>query len=255
MQHHFSQSILLNQDDMLKYMEAHSSREKKIRLSIYRNNVFSSLTEALGEIYPVCKMLVGSQCFDALAYQYIQKNPPSSPVLSQYGEGFANFISQFSELATVPYLNELARLEYQLLQFTHAAEDKTMSPEDIQQKIMSFNDPTQTQWELTTNILLWKTTYAVGEIYHAHNSETDKSLATIHWQEPEYLLLTKNNLYGHFYQVSAEEWHMLSQFLLGRSFSQACAHLDEESLSGMFANIIQKPIIKAIHYLQGDLPC
>ncbi|SHO56102.1 HvfC/BufC N-terminal domain-containing protein [Vibrio quintilis] len=255
MQHHFSQSILFEQDKILTYMKADSSSEKKIRLSIYRNNVFSSLIEALGEVFPVCKMLVGSQCFDALAYQYIQHTPPSSPVLSEYGGEFANFVTQFPELAGIPYLNELARLEYQLLQLTHAAEDKTLSPGEIQQKIMGFDDPTLTQWQLTKNILLWKTTYAVGSIYLAHQAGSQKNLENIDWQKPEFLLLTKKNLYGHFYLISSEEWHMLSQFLLGHSFAQACAHLDEEGLSDMFANIVQKPVIKEIHKVQGDKSC
>ncbi|MEI8634117.1 DNA-binding domain-containing protein [Vibrio sp. PP-XX7] len=75
MQDQFSRSLLFEQNDILaKYIDAKSEQEKQTRFSVYRNNVFSSLIDVLGEIYPICKMVVGDEFFAALAYQYVLKN-------------------------------------------------------------------------------------------------------------------------------------------------------------------------------------
>ncbi|MEI8634116.1 hypothetical protein P4S72_22715 [Vibrio sp. PP-XX7] len=125
----------------------------------------------------------------------------------------------------------------------------SLTPEEIQRQITQLQDPTQTQWQLTDNCILWRTTYAVGSIYMAHQPNATCRLEQINWQEHEYLLLTKKDLYGHCYLIPEEEWHLLSQFKLGRSFAQTCAHLDENQLTQLFVTIIQKPIIQSIRPL------
>ena len=48
------------------------------RLSIYRNNVYTTLTNALKEIYPVILRLVDAPFFEYAAVNYIDRYPSTS---------------------------------------------------------------------------------------------------------------------------------------------------------------------------------
>lgn len=95
------------------------------RAAIHRNNVQASLSAALGARFPVVARLVGPEFFGALARQFIAQHPPTSPVLAEYGAKFADFLDAFEPAREVPYLADIARLEWARHLAWHA-EDATV---------------------------------------------------------------------------------------------------------------------------------
>jgi hypothetical protein len=81
-------------------------------LSIYRNNTVISLTEALATTFPVVVRLVDRRFFDFAADSFIKDNLPTSRCLSEYGRNFPAFLSVFTPAAGLPYLPEVAELEW-----------------------------------------------------------------------------------------------------------------------------------------------
>jgi hypothetical protein len=92
------------------------------RFAVYRNNVAVSLLNALGARFPVVARLVGEEFFRAMAREYVMQDPPRSPLLFKYGEGLAPFIEGFAPAAPIPYLADMARLEYARGLAYHAAD-------------------------------------------------------------------------------------------------------------------------------------
>lgn len=92
------------------------------RFDVYRNNVMSSLVNALRDGFPVIHRLVGEAFFAGLATEYVREHPPTSPCVVRYGDSFSDFIAGFPPAASVPYLADMARLEYALRQAYHAAD-------------------------------------------------------------------------------------------------------------------------------------
>lgn len=82
------------------------------RFGIYRNNTFISLTEALKAIYPVVVRLVDARFFGYLAHEFIKAKPPREARLAVYGRDFAKFIARFPACQGLPYLPDVARLEW-----------------------------------------------------------------------------------------------------------------------------------------------
>ena len=72
------------------------------RFAVYRNNVQSSLINALADGYPVVAQLVGEEFFRAMAATFVQQQPPQSPLMGRYGEAFADFIDVFEPASSVP---------------------------------------------------------------------------------------------------------------------------------------------------------
>ncbi len=92
------------------------------RFDVYRNNMMVSLIEALEASFPVVQRLVGTDFFKAAAKTYIRREPPRSPVLLLYGESFGAFLDGFPPAAGVPYLGDVARLEWARVNAYHAAD-------------------------------------------------------------------------------------------------------------------------------------
>jgi hypothetical protein len=82
------------------------------RFAVYRNNVYASLVDVLAGRFPVTAKLVGADFFWAMARLHAEQTPPSSPVLLGYGAGFPDFIGAFPPAQAVPYLADVARLEW-----------------------------------------------------------------------------------------------------------------------------------------------
>jgi hypothetical protein len=103
----------------------------KTRFDVYRNNVFASLIDALRDSFPVIEKLLGKTYFRALAREFIITSPPESPVLLEYGAGFAGFIETFPPLQDMVWLADIARLEMAWLDAYHAADAKPLGTESF----------------------------------------------------------------------------------------------------------------------------
>ncbi len=91
-------------------------------IAVYRNNVRAALSRALADTFPVVAALVGDDFFKAMAREFFNAHPPSSPMIVEYARGLPNFIATFSPAATLPYLSDVARLEWTWLEAYRAAD-------------------------------------------------------------------------------------------------------------------------------------
>lgn len=82
------------------------------RMAVYRNNVAASLAGVLRAHFPVIERIVGTAFFEAAAVAFVRHSPPVSPVMAEYGGGFADFLEGFSPAVDLPYLSDVARLEW-----------------------------------------------------------------------------------------------------------------------------------------------
>lgn len=103
------------------------------RFAVYRNNVVVGLIDALAERFPVCLRLVGADFFRAMANVFVRASPPRSPILAEYGEDFTAFISDFEPARDLPYLADVARLEWAIGRAYHAVDASPLSLESLRE--------------------------------------------------------------------------------------------------------------------------
>lgn len=102
------------------------------RFNVYRNNVVAGLTSTLEDAFPAVARIVGDEFFAAMAQVYVTTHPPASPLMLDYGGGFADFIGAFEPAArNLPYLRDVARLERAWLEAYHSAEAQAVSRETL----------------------------------------------------------------------------------------------------------------------------
>ncbi|MHA6325435.1 HvfC/BufC family peptide modification chaperone [Roseivivax sp. CAU 1753] len=99
------------------------------RFAVYRNNVAVALTDAIETAFPAITSLIGPENMARVAGSYIRADLPRTPVLSQYGAGFPDFLAASAPLAHLPYLADVARIDLAMRRSYHAA-DHTPLPRD-----------------------------------------------------------------------------------------------------------------------------
>jgi hypothetical protein len=118
----FAAALLDREAPVPEGLASWTGQRPRRRFGVYRNNVSSALGEALAIRHPVVERLVGEAFFRAMAREFALRNPPSSPVLIDYGEGFPDFIASFGPAASLAYLADVARLESAHWRAYHAAD-------------------------------------------------------------------------------------------------------------------------------------
>lgn len=91
------------------------------RIAVYRNNARHNFREALRAVYPVVERLVGARFFDRMADLYGQRHPSTGGDIHRFGGQLATFLGGFAPAAGLPYLPDMARLEWAIHEIFHAA--------------------------------------------------------------------------------------------------------------------------------------
>lgn len=82
------------------------------RIAIHRANVVAAADKALSGAYPVVRQVVGGEFFQGLAREYHRAHPSTSGDLGEFGDAFAPFLAAFEHVQDMPWLADLARLEW-----------------------------------------------------------------------------------------------------------------------------------------------
>ncbi len=99
-----------------------------VGLRVHRNTVLAAIGNALRLSYVAVERLVGEEFFDRMAIDYARLSPPSAPQLDLYGEGFAAHIDGFPGTEGLPYLSELAKLDWQVAALGRLRGDASRGP-------------------------------------------------------------------------------------------------------------------------------
>jgi hypothetical protein len=97
-------------------------------LAVYRNNVMSSLIKVVAARFPVVRRLLGEDCFLETVRRFIAAEPPRSPLLLAYGDGFPHFLRRIGDDACIA---DIADLEVARGKAYHAADAASLSPQEF----------------------------------------------------------------------------------------------------------------------------
>lgn len=144
------------------------------RLAVYRNNVRVTLREVLRDRFAVVSQLVGEDFFNAMAGEYVRANLPASPVLLDYGAGFPDFIAGFSPAGSLPYLADVARLEWFIHDAANAPDATSLDPVGLS----GLDSETMDDLFLKPHpsLRLFESPFPVHDIWRAHQDEIDEEL-------------------------------------------------------------------------------
>jgi hypothetical protein len=101
------------------------------RLAVYRGNGVAASIKALSSAYPVVGQIVGDEFFAGLAREYARANPSTSGDLTGFGHNLGPFLEVFAPAVTLPYLADVARLEWAVHSALCAADAARLDPAEL----------------------------------------------------------------------------------------------------------------------------
>jgi hypothetical protein len=216
--------------------QAHASR-----FSVYRNNVFAGLTNAVGARYPVVRKLLWEDGFNRIAQLYVSAEPPRSPVLLEYGETFPQFLRSIGESISANFLADVAELESARTRAYHAA-DATPVARDAFKELAPDEIP-DLRLALHPSVQLLKSQFPVVSVWEANIHANDNTLNL--WQ-PECALIARPRLDVEVRRLTSGTYEFLSALVAGRSVGEAidrsAANAPEFDLTECFETLISAEV-------------
>ena len=230
--------------DINKYIISDDTLTAEQRFGIYKGSVHGVLTQALADIYPVCKELVGDKFFDHVSSKFINQNPPNSAFFADFGEDFSAFLANFEAAKSVEYLADTAKLEW----LRHTAwNSKNQIPSDFttlgnyseeQQMKMSFSLPE------TASLL--RSDYQVEQLWQAHQTNSEFSLDKIDLFKHLNLLVWRIDYIIHMQKLTTLQIDFLSA-VQKKSPLSALAEQFTEQLPDLLSTALQNGWIRSFN--------
>ncbi len=226
-QRRFSKFIFASDDERpnvetLALKQSPTSRFKDSqRMQIYRNNFAISLCEALVGVYPVIQKLVGEAFFQQIAREYVQRYPSRTGNLHDFGDEFASFLQVFPNLENVPYLPDVARLEWAYHRVFHSADVNILSLDAL--ATLNGQQMTQLCFQLSTSCVHLASAYPILSIWQA-NQDGQESMEVSLDEGGIQCVVLRHGAQVEFHPISPGVFALIDALAQQQTFSQACEH-------------------------------
>jgi len=218
------------------------------RLQVYRHNHETALREALRTVYPVTEKLVGEEFFAAAARAYVAANPSHSGNIQDYGGAFPLFLEGYGPAASLPYLHDVAALEWRRLQTAIAPPHLPMDlgalaevPEEMLPELRFHHQPAARAYDSRFPIL------SIWEFCQEEQPQSGLDLG----QGGECVLFSRPGYDVQMRRLSPGEYAFLKMLCRGDTFSAACAAALEKEpgfdIQERFATLVQEEILTSFH--------
>ena len=210
------------------------------RFNICRNNTFASLTATLLSVFPVTASLLGDGYFRFVAAGYVKGNPPTEPRLVRYGATFADFLGRLADLRTMPFVADVARLEWLIAE---ALDAPIVQPRTLAE-FTSYGAASVPEISLQPSLRLLFSRWPALDIWSAHQPRGDlESLSKVR-RRPERIALWRSHDSIRFLRLGAAHYAFLHALVRQRGLEAAVgravarsADLDlVATLNGLFAD-------------------
>ncbi len=260
-QHEWSTALLQSYQDVVYPSDITAPHKPSIksRFAIYRNNVWSSLINGLADSYEVVKTLVGEDFFNGLAQRYITKHPPQSPIMSKWGGHFSELIANDIDCKSVPYLADVAQLEWLRICLYHALDETPLSTTEVQTILTTnINQLMDCSIQMLTASDILNSQFNTASIWSLHQQydavtqsvELENALLELDIFQPQSMLIWRNQLTIEVIPIELSTGLFLSELKKGQTIGQAIEHCVETYpelvIPQLFAVVLQLPCIASI---------
>jgi hypothetical protein len=188
------------------------------RLGRYRGNVRAAWQKALAHAYPVVHALVGAEFFAALAEAYAGAHPSASGDLNEFGAQFCTFVRTYERAQSLPYLPDLAALEWLVHRAHYAADANVLARERM--AVISPHDLLAARFSLHPACAWMQSRFPIETIWRAHQADSE-----VEWPDSldraESVLVTRPQWRVEAVESSAAEIAALAQLRAGCAMDDA----------------------------------
>lgn len=235
----FLSTVLNQQDTAIFEFFCPNEITNEFRFDIYRNTILQNLRHSLEMTFPTIWKLIGKECADSLALNFIQdkNNLPTTNCLDDWGEKFPLFLKNNPTVSHLLYLKDIAEIEW-LKHLSYCARDYPVFDPRILQN--HLNDRAE-QLTLLFNptVFLYSSPYYLKNIFDLIENpmETD----SIDFQQiPSYAVISRQkNQIIMTHWITQDLFHFLCHIKAGASLGFAYQNTLENNLDFDLLNALQ----------------
>lgn len=229
------------------FLKGYSEEERKARLSIYQNNTFYSLKNALKDLYPAVEKTIGEALFGIASREYFLQSPPTNPAMIELGESFPKFLAEFSATKDLSYLPDLARFELIYHQSFHSEDAPLATAEDF--SALDISTLANARLTLCPAAYLFESDYAVFDIWKLALNPDNES-TSINANIRQHVLFSRPSIHVEAYLIPEDLYFFLNLLFngsaIGTALEQAQQHNKEFSPPDAISFLIQSNITSTI---------
>ena len=188
------------------------------RLAIYRANMVASADKALSAACPVVRQVVGEEFFHALARAFQRAHPSTSGDLGEFGAAFADFLAGFEHTRSLPYLPDLARLEWAVHRAHGAADAPGWDAAAL--SAIAPDQQAQIRFAWSAGLAVVESNFPVVRVWTIHQPDHGGEF-TVDWDVAERALVARDGFAVRVDAIDAGAATFLQSSLAGATLGDA----------------------------------
>lgn len=203
-------------------------------LSIYRNHHRISLCAALAMTFQTVSLLIGEQAFSVLAWRFLLARPPMQPCVSEYGAEFSCFLEMEPLVKDLPYLADVARLDWAINVARGASDTPSLDAEAM--SAMAPDQMAELRVEPHPSMTLLHSRYPLLDIFRLARAGEEGEPLSLDAGGGWLMIARRDGLMIN--PIASDVVGAFEKMKNGDSMSSVCEELDEAALSKFVAEYL-----------------
>ena len=192
------------------------------RLAVYAGGYLARMREALAEVYEATAHILGQAAFAVLAAGYAARHPSHDYNLSRAGRHLPAFLRDWPKTAELPFLPDLARLEWHIAEAFHAFDESPLDPAALQAVPPTAWDTLIFRFQPSVGLVV--SAWPVLDLWAARTQPRDQVNVDVDGR-PQAVLVSRQGQQTRCELVDDAERAALIGLLAGESLGAVCATL------------------------------
>lgn len=191
------------------------------RMEVYADAYYYRLEDVLREQFPVVFYVSGPVRFRNLCTDYVLEHPSVDPDVRRYGRRFASFVREHALRHELPFLGDLAEVDWAITDALDAPNETPMSVDALKQLSPDAWPSLRFRPMRTTRLLQSRWDFAA--LWRSMKNTVPRSEAPLDAREPPvFVLVWRQGLDVFHRPVRAGESAALEVLMAGAPFAQVC---------------------------------
>ncbi len=187
------------------------------RLDVYAEAYYSRLLECLELDFPALKRVLGEDIFRGLVAQYLEAHPSRTFTANSLGEQLPEFMKSYELSEELPYLPDLARLEWATVDSFFAKDHAPFDPARLDQ--IAADAWPRVRLKLDSSVVLLHSHWNVDDM-----SNDEKQPAS---EEERWLVVSRQNYKVRVQKVEPLQFRVLELLSEGMRLGELCTKIEE----------------------------
>ncbi len=189
------------------------------RLAVYAEGYVVRMREALHEVYEAIHQVLGERTFAELASAYARRYPSHESNLSLVGRHLPEFLTSWPLTQQLPFLPDLAQLEWRVSLAFHATQKPSIDPQRIASVSLDAWERTVLVFQPSVGFV--SSAWPILDLWNAR-AQPRSAINIELVSRPQCVLIFRRALHLYCEAIDAAQALLLEQLLAGATLGAAC---------------------------------